>query len=134
LNCETQLEVAGKSGAPMDEWTKSRFKEQSDALQTLATFANELSDQVTKLQDDLARVKSWARGMLAAEIEKAGNELRVEIHGVLTEAHETARAKAKAAEDELKAMEALLTSGPTKSVRLVHDSEGRAIGALVHEH
>jgi hypothetical protein len=118
----------------MDEWTKSRFKEQSDALQTLATFANELSDQVTKLQDDLARVKSWARGMLAAEIEKAGNELRVEIHGVLTEAHETARAKAKAAEDELKAMEALLTSGPTKSVRLVHDSEGRAIGALVHEH
>jgi hypothetical protein len=117
-----------------NELIKSRFREHGDALEMVTKFANELSDELTKVKDDLARVKPWARTMLRAEIENAGNELRVEIYGVLTEAHETARAKAKAAEDELKAMEALLTSGPSKSVRLVHDSEGRAIGALVHEH
>jgi len=117
-----------------NEWVKASFKEQGDAFEVMAKFCNDLSHQVTKLQDDLARVKAWARTMLRAELENAGNELRAEIHGVLTEAHETARAKAKAAEDELEAMEKLLTSGPSKSVRLVHDSEGRAIGALVHEH
>jgi hypothetical protein len=117
-----------------NELIKSRFREHGDALEMVTKFANELSDELTKVKDDLARVKAWARTMLRAEIENAGNELRVEIHGVLTEAHETARAKAKAAEGELQAMEALLTSGPSKSVRLVHDSEGRAIGALVHEH
>jgi hypothetical protein len=117
-----------------NELVKARFREHGDALETVTKFANELSGDLAKLRDDFERIKSWARGMLAAEIENAGNELRVEIHGVLTEAHETARAKAKAAEDELKAMEALLTTGPAKSVRLVHDSEGRAIGAVVHEH
>ena len=118
----------------MDELTKARFREYGDALEVMGKFCNDLSHQVTKLQDDLARVKAWARTMLKSEIENAGNELRTEIHGVLTEAHETARAKAKAAQDELQAIESLITSGPAKSVRLVHDSEGRAIGALVHEH
>jgi len=118
----------------MDELTKARFREHGDALESVTKFANELSDELAKVKDDLARVKAWARTMLKAELENAGNELRVEIHGVLTEAHETARAKAKAAEDELEAMEKLLTSGPAKSVRLVHDSSGKTIGALVHEH
>jgi len=45
-----------------------------------------------------------------------------------------ARSRAKQAADELRDIEALLSSGPSKSVRLVHDSEGRAIGALIHDH
>jgi hypothetical protein len=118
----------------MDEWTKSRFKEQGDALEVVTKFANDLSADVAKLQDDLARVKAWARTMLKAELENAANELKVEIHGVLSEAHETAATRAKAAENELIAMESILSSGPSKSVRLVHDAEGRAIGALIHEH
>jgi hypothetical protein len=118
----------------MDELTKARFKEQSEVSETIAKFANGLADDVAKLQDELARVKAWARTMLRAELENAANELRVEIHGVLTEAHETAATRAKAAENELTAMESILSSGPSKSVRLVHDAEGRTIGALVHDH
>jgi hypothetical protein len=118
----------------MDEWTKSRFREHGDALETVTKFANELSDELAKVKDDLARVKAWARTILATEIENAGNELRVEISGVLAESVETARTRAKAAQDELESIQSLMTSGPAKSVRLVHDSEGRAIGALIHEH
>jgi len=84
----------------MDELTKARFREYGDALEVMGKFCNDLSHQVTKLQDDLARVKAWALTMLKAEIENAGTELRVEIQGVLTEAHDTARAKAAAAESE----------------------------------
>jgi hypothetical protein len=58
----------------------------------------------------------------------------LEISGTLAESVETARSRAKAAQDELNAMESLLSAGPSKSVCLVHDSEGRAIGALVHNH
>jgi hypothetical protein len=69
--------------------------------------------------------------MLAAEIESAAAELRSDVSGTLAESVETARTRAKAAADELHAIEGLLTSGPAKSIRLVHDGDGRAIGALV---
>jgi hypothetical protein len=118
----------------MDELTKATFKEHSDTLKVVVNFTNDLSADVGKLQDDFARIKSWARTMLAAEIENAANELRVEISGTLAESVETARTRAKQAADELRDMEALLSAGPCKSVRLVHDSEGRAIGALIHQH
>ena len=72
----------------MDELMKARFREQGDALETVIKFANELSDETAKVKDELARVKAWARTMLAAEIENAGNELRVEISGVLAEGHQ----------------------------------------------
>ncbi len=79
--------------SPMDELTKSRFKQQGDALETVAKFANELSDEIAKLKDDFARIKSWARGMLAAEIENAGNELRREMSGVMSQSIDDARTR-----------------------------------------
>jgi len=59
---------------------------------------------------------SWNRGLLTHQ----------SSHGNFSER------KAKGASSAI--LETLLSAGPSKSVRLMHDSEGRAIGALIHDH
>jgi hypothetical protein len=71
---------------------------------------------------------------LANRIENAANELRVEMSGLLSKSLDDAKSRAAQAEQELKELEKLMTlPGPIKTVRLVHDADGKSIGAVISE-
>jgi hypothetical protein len=56
------------------------------------------------------------------------------MHELTQQSINNAEAKAKRAEQEFADVSKFVeVNGPTKTVRLVHDADGRAIGALINE-
>jgi hypothetical protein len=107
---------------------------ESDTIGVLADFANELSGEIKRLRSDFEAIKAWASSDLANRIENASNELRVEMSGLLGKSLDDAKNRAAQAELELKELESLIAlPGPVKTVRLVHDADGRALGAVISD-
>jgi cob(I)alamin adenosyltransferase len=110
----------------------SQMKIHGDALGTLAKFANEVADDNAKLQDELVRLKAWIRATIMQTLDEAKSELIREVHAISAEAVNEARARARRAEKECADLEELLTKpGTMRAVKLVHDAEGKTLGAVI---
>jgi hypothetical protein len=106
---------------------RNGLRNTGDVLEELVKFINELSGEI-------ATVKAWAQQSLAKEIENTSAQLRLELQDILARGIDAARDRAKAAERELNEIEKLMAlPGQKKAMRLVHDSSGRTIGAVVSE-
>ena len=122
------LEVLGK----FSNETRSMAFKAGDAIELLATFANDLSADIHSTRNELSELKAWLRDEIRSELDRACRELRAEIKQATSQQVEQSRAAQKLAEREVADLEKLLASpGPKKIIHLVRDGSGEVKGAVV---
>jgi hypothetical protein len=103
-----------------------------DAIEVLATFANELSADIYSTSKEVSELKGWLRDEIRSELDRARRELRAEIEQAINQQLEQSRTAQKRAEREVAELDKLLASpGPKKIVHLVRDGSGEVKGAVV---
>jgi hypothetical protein len=113
---------------------KSQLKIHGDALAMLAKFANGLSAENAELREGLAGLKAWLSRTISTKINEALSEWQIKANRLLSDAAGDAESRARQGEKEVKDLEELLTKpGTMRSVRLVHDAQGKTVGAVIHD-
>jgi hypothetical protein len=106
----------------------------AQALETLVEFGNELSQDLGELKSSMGGLKAYIAQEIATGIEAARAELSITMYSLVAEANQNAQERAAAAQKELADISELMASGgQMKTVRLIHDAEGKTVGAIVTE-